>query len=357
MRGTPVITPRAAQNTAPALAWWLLPVLAGLLAGVMLVATALGSVAVPLDVTWRVILKNLGLAAADSVDQKWDVIIFLIRLPRVLGAALIGAALAVAGTVMQGMLRNPMADPGIVGVSSGAGFGAVLAIALGFAARGAWVMPLFASGGSLAAAGIIFLLALRGGRMAVFTLILAGIAVSTFFGAGTSLVLSFASRDSIAQFVFWSMGNLTNVRWESLGLVAPPIGLGLVLMLGFARDLNILLLGEEEAQSLGLNVGQRRILLLVLVSVTTASAVCVSGPIGFVGLMVPHILRLVAGPDHRLLLPAAALGGAGFLVACDLLARTALGAQEINVGIVTALLGAPYFLFLLLRAGKREGGQ
>jgi iron complex transport system permease protein len=337
------------------LAWWILPGLAAALAAAVLAATALGSVAVPLDETLRVILKNLGLATPDSVGQKWDAIVFLVRLPRVLGAALIGAALAVAGTVMQGMLRNPMADPGIIGVSSGAGFGAVLAIALGLSAQGAWVMPVFASAGSCLAAGIIFLLTMRGGRMAVFTLILAGIAVSTFFGAGTSLVLSFASRDSIAQFVFWSMGNLTNLRWESLGLVVLPIGAGLVLMLGFARDLNVLLLGEEEAQSLGLNVGRRRVLLLVLVSVTTASAVCVSGPIGFVGLMVPHMLRLAIGPDHRLLLPAAALGGAAFLVACDLLARTALGAQEINVGIVTALLGAPYFLFLLLRAGRKEG--
>ncbi len=192
--------------------------------------------------------------------------------------------------------------------------------------------------------------------MAIFTLILAGIAVSTFFGAGTSLVLSFASHDSIAQFIFWSMGNLYNVRWESLALVILPVGLGLIALLCFARDLNIMLLGEEEAQSVGLNVSRSRIMLLVLVSVTTASAVCISGPIGFVGLIVPHILRLVIGPDHRVLLPASALGGAIFLVACDMVARMILGAQEINVGIVTALLGAPYFLFLLLRAGKREGG-
>ena len=340
------------RHTLP---WWSLVPLTVLLGVLIVVATAVGSVSVPLEETAAVILKNLGLGFI-NVDQKWDAIIFLIRLPRVLGAVIIGAALAVAGTVMQGMLRNPMADPGIIGVSSGAGFGAVTAIALGLTAQGLWYLPLFASLGSLTAASIIFLLAIRKGKMGIFTLILAGIAVSTFFGAGTSLVLSFASRDSIAQFIFWSMGNLYNVRWESLALVIGPIGLGLVVLLWFTRDLNILLLGEEEAQAVGLNVFRTRVLLLVLVSITTASAVCISGPIGFVGLIVPHILRLLVGPDHRLLLPAAALGGASFLVACDLVARLVLGAQEVNVGIVTALLGAPYFLFLLLRSEKKESG-
>jgi iron complex transport system permease protein len=289
------------------------------------------------------------------VAPPYDAIIFLVRLPRVLGAALIGAALAVAGAVMQGLLRNPMADPGIIGVSSGAGFGAVLAIALGLAARSLWFLPLFASLGSLTAAGIIFLLSVQGGKLGIFTLILAGMAVGTFFGAGTSLVLSFSSRDSIAQFVFWSMGNLYNVRWDSLGLVVIPIGVGLAFLLSFGRELNVLLLGEEEARTVGLHVFAARIGLLTAVSVTTASAVCISGPIGFIGLIVPHILRFVIGSDHRLLLPASALGGAVILVSCDLVARMLLGAQEINVGIVTALLGAPYFLFLLLRSEKKDG--
>ena len=337
------------------LPWWVLAPMAGVLGVLILIAVVVGSVSVPLDTTASVLLSHLGLSFGGPVDTKYDAIIFLVRLPRVLGAALIGSALAVAGAVMQGMLRNPMADPGIIGVSSGAGFGAVLAIALGLTSQGLWFLPLFASMGSLTAASIIFVLAIRGGKLGIFTLILAGIAVGTFFGAGTSLVLSFSSRDSIAQFVFWSMGNLTGVRWESLGLVVLPIGGGLVFLLTFGRDLNVLLLGEEEARSVGLNVFATRIALLVTVSVTTASAVCISGPIGFVGLIVPHILRLIIGPNHRLLLPASALGGAIFLVGCDLVARLA-GPQEINVGIVTALLGAPYFLFLLLRSEKREAG-
>jgi len=320
----------------------------------IVVATALGSVSVPLGDTLAVIGKNLGLGGAGA-DQKGNAIIFLVRLPRVLGAVVIGAALAVGGTVMQGMLRNPMADPGVIGVSSGAGFGAVTAIALGLTTQSLWFLPLFASVGSLAAATVIFLLAIRGGRLGVFTLVLAGMAVSTLFGAGTSLVLSFASRDSIAQFIFWSMGNLYSIRWESLALVAGPIGAGLFVLLWYARDLNVLLLGEEEAQAVGVNVFRTRVLLLTVVSVTTASAVCISGPIGFVGLIVPHVLRLLIGPDHRLLLPAAALGGASFLVACDLAARLLVRGQEVNVGILTSLLGAPFFLFLLLQSEKRGG--
>ncbi|MEI8094289.1 MAG: iron chelate uptake ABC transporter family permease subunit [Spirochaetales bacterium] len=344
------------MNT-PRLAWWILLPLTLALLGLVLVATAIGSVSVPLGDTAGVILARLGFPAGwlPPPDQKWDAIIFLVRLPRVLGAVVIGAALAVAGTVMQGLLRNPLADPGLIGVSSGAGFGAVLSIALGVAATSAWALPVFASLGSLTAAGIIFVLAIRAGKMGLFTLILAGIAVSTFFGAGTSLVLTFASHDSIAQFLFWSMGNLYNVRWESLGLVILPIGTGVFALLWFTRDLNVLLLGEEEAQAVGVDVFRTRLILLVLVSAVTASAVCISGPISFVGLIVPHILRLLLGPDHRLLVPAAALGGAAFLVICDLVARMALGAQEINVGIVTALVGAPYFLFLLLRSVRRGG--
>jgi len=335
------------------LRWWVLGPLCVLLVILVVVGTAFGSVTVPWTDTGAVLLAKLGIPVG-PVDAKWDSIIVLVRLPRVLGAALIGAALAVSGAVMQGLLRNPMADPGIIGVSAGAGFGAVSAIAFGFAAQAAWFMPLFASLGSLTATAIIFALSIRRGAVGLFTLLLAGLAVGTFFAAGTSLVLTFASRDNIAQFLFWAMGNLSGVRWESLALVIVPIAVGLTLLLVFGRELNVLLLGELEARSLGVNVFAVRVALLVLVSVTTASAVCISGPIGFIGLIVPHILRLLLGPDHRLLLPASALGGACFLVACDLVARLVLASQEVNVGIVTALLGAPYFVFVLVRSEKRE---
>lgn len=332
-------------------------VLAGLAVGLavmVVVATAVGSVTVPLADTVAVILQNLGLPAG-PVDPKDNAIIFLIRLPRVLGAALVGAALATAGAALQSLLRNPMADPGLLGVSSGAGFGAVLSIGLGWASQGLWFTPLLAVAGALTASSVILVLSFRGTKKTVFTLILAGLAVSTFFGAGTSLVLSLVSHDNVAQFLFWAMGTLTEVRWETLALVAGPVVLGIAGLLVFGRDLNVLLMGEDEARSVGVDVTRTRLVLLVLVSVTTAGAVATSGPVGFVGLMVPPLLRLVLGPDNRLLLPASALGGALFLVACDLVSRMLGGPREINVGIVTALLGAPYFLFLLVRSGKKEG--
>lgn len=332
---------------------FLIGLVLGLLA-LILFAISLGSVAVPLDHVLSSIAHGLGWFPAGADDGKWDAIIFLVRLPRVLAAALIGASLALSGAVMQGVLRNPMADPGIIGISGGAGLGAVIAIASGLSAHSLYFLPISASLGALAAAGIIFALTLGAGKMAVHTLILAGMAVSTFFGACTSLVLSFVSHDNVAQFVFWAMGNLYNIRWESLGLVSLPVLIGLVLMPAFAKDINVMLLGEEESRAVGLDIVRIRFVLLALVAVTTALAVCISGPIAFVGLIVPHILRLLVGPDHRVLLPTSALGGAIFLVVCDLLARTALGAQEIQVGIVTSLLGAPYFIALLLVSLRRE---
>ena len=330
-----------------------LPGLGLALGAAMVAATAIGSVEVPVSATLVILGKCLGFPTG-PVDQKWEAIVVLIRLPRVLGAALIGAALATAGAVLQSLLRNPMADPGLLGVSSGAGFGAVLSIGLGLASQSLWFTPLFAVAGALTASAVIVGLSLRKGQMPVFTLILAGLAVSTFFGAGTSLVLSLVSHDNVAQFLFWAMGTLANTRWDTLGLAAAPVALGMTGLLLFGRDLNVLALGEAQARSLGVDVPGTRLTLMVLVSVTTAGAVCTSGPVGFVGLMVPPMLRLVLGPDNRMLLPASALGGAVFLVVCDLISRVVSGPLEVNVGIVTSLLGAPYFLFLLVRASREK---
>ncbi len=276
-------------------------------------------------------------------------------MPRVLAAVLIGAALSTVGAVMQGMFRNPMADPGIIGVSSGAGLGAVLAMALGLSATSIFFLPIFASIGAIAASLIIFTLSLKGGKVGVFTLILSGIAVSTFFGAITSMILSFVSKDSVHEYLFWAMGNLSSIRWESIQIVFIPIIIGVLVLITFARDLNVMLLGEEEAQSVGVNSSRIRMLILLVASITTAAAVCTSGPISFVGLIVPHIMRIILGPDHRLLLPASAVAGSIFLVVCDLIARTVFIPIEINVGIITSLVGAPYFLFLLVRS-RKEGG-
>lgn len=324
------------------------------LALTVVAATASGAVSVPFLVTAKVILYKLGLLQADSVTRSQEAIIFYVRLPRVVVAVLVGAALATSGTVMQGMFRNPMADPGIIGVSSGASLGAVAAIALGLTARSIYFMPLFAAAGAFAAASLVFLLAARGGKVPVLTLILAGVAVSAFIGAVTSLTLTLVNEYQVREYLFWSVGSLSARRWEHVNLVALPILVCIAILMAFARDLNVLVLGEEEAHSLGLNPARARKQLLFFSSVTTAMAVSVSGHISFVGLIVPHIMRLTVGPDHRILLPASAAAGAIFLVGCDLAARTVIAPAEIGVGIVTSLLGAPYLLYLLYRA-RKEG--
>lgn len=321
----------------------------------LVMATAVGAVSVPFGKTVRIILKNWGLLKDSSLSGGEESIIYFVRFPRVLVAALVGAALAAAGTAMQGMFRNPMADPGIIGVSSGAGLGAVIAIALGLSVRSLYFMPAFAAGGALLAAVTIFLLSSRGGRIPTLTLILAGIAVSTFISAITSMILTRLYDYQVKTFLFWTMGGLSDRRWEHVGLVAAPLIVCILLLLTFSRDLNILLLGEEEAQSVGLNPSRVRKQLILVTSITTALAVSVSGSISFVGLIVPHILRLIVGTDHRILMPASILGGSIFLVGCDLIARTVAAPAEIGVGIVTSLIGAPYFLYLLIRV-RKEGG-
>ncbi|HEX2925520.1 MAG TPA: iron ABC transporter permease [Ruminiclostridium sp.] len=323
---------------------------------VMVAATAVGAVYVPFFDTFKIILKNIGLLHNTTFAAGQEPIIFLVRFPRVLVAALAGMALASSGAVMQGMFRNPMADPGLLGISSGSGFGAVLAIKLGLTAVSIYFMPLFAFAGAFLAIFIVYILSYQKGKVPVLTLMLSGIAVSTFIGALTNIILTLSYDYQVKEFLFWSTGGLESRRWEHVQLVVLPILISVALMFVFSRDLNVLMLGEEEARSVGLSSGKIRTVLLILVSIATASAVCVSGAISFVGLIVPHIMRLLVGPNYKKLLPASCIGGAIFLVACDLISRVVVIPNEIGVGIVTALLGAPYFLYLLLRS-KKEGGM
>jgi len=312
-------------------------------------ATAIGSVNVPLAETFNIILKQFGITQGEYPNER---IIIYVRLPRVILAAIVGAALSMSGVVMQGMFRNPMADPGILGVSSGAGVGAVTAIALGLTIRSIFFLPLFSSVGSLVAAFIIFVLSARDGKISVVNLVLCGMAVSMFLGSLTTMILSFFRSDHVKQFILWTSGSLSNTMWEDVRLIIIPVAICGLAFMFLSKELNVMLLGEEEAQSVGLNIGRTRKLLLALTSIITASAVSVSGTISFVGLIVPHMLRIIVGPDHRTLLPASAVGGAVFLVFCDLVGRTVIPMHEINVGVVTSLLGAPYFIYLLNRARK-----
>ncbi|MFB6227319.1 MAG: vitamin B12 ABC transporter permease BtuC [Halobacteriales archaeon] len=277
-----------------------------------------------------------------SVSGRTQFIVGQLRLPRIMLGATVGFALAAAGTVMQGFFRNPMADPSIIGVSSGASVGAVAAIA--FPA----VVPLglrpaaFAT--ALIAAFAVYAVATENGRTPVATLLLAGVAVQTLLGAVTSYLL-LVSGESLREAMFWLMGNLHGKTWAEVELALPPALLTVGLLWVYTPDLNVLLLGEEDAHTLGVSVERTKRLLLALASVVTAAAVAVVGVIGFVGLIVPHAMRLLVGPDHRILLPTSALAGASFLVVADTVARS--GPAELPVGIVTAAVGAPFFLYLL----------
>lgn len=321
-------------------------------------AAALNGLWIPTGVAldWIVIERGLRLSIprpsvtgtrpfAFGVRPSEEIIVRSIRLPRIVLGAVVGFALAAAGTVMQGFFRNPMADPSIIGVSAGAAVGAVGFIVLPIATN-PWGLglQLAAFAGALVAAFTVYAIATTDGRTPVATLLLAGIAVQTFLGAVISYLV-LRSGDSMEEAVFWLMGRLHNSTWGEVAIALPLVLLFYLFLAYYARDLNVLLLGEEDAHTLGIQVERTKQLLLAASSVITAAAVAVSGVIGFVGLIVPHMMRLLVGPDHRILLPTSALAGAVFLVATDTVARG--GSVQIPVGIITAALGAPFFLYLL----------
>lgn len=336
---------------------WIFIILGVLLAGAVMVSLASGQVKVPLTSILEIIGRQMGFPDffGTTLTSEQTAVIWHIRLPRTLVGLLVGAALGVSGAVMQGVFGNPLAEPGIIGVSSGASLGAVIAIGLGLTAYGLFYMPLFALAGALLAVGMTVCLAMRGGKIPVMPLLLSGVAISMLMGAVTSGILTFMNEYRLREFLFWMVGGLDYRQWEHVILAVGPILLGVMILCFLARHLNILVLGDDEAKSVGLPVFQFRLLLLFVSSAIAASAVCVSGSISFVGLVVPHVMRLLIGPEHRLLLPASALAGGFFLVACDTVGRMLVAPAEIRVGIMTALVGAPYFLYLLRRAQIKGG--
>lgn len=318
-------------------------------------AVSLGSSRIPVP---RVagILWN-GIAGGGGGDGAWsageEAIVLMIRLPRVLLAGLVGAALATSGVILQGLFRNPLADPFTIGVSSGAAVGAVAAIAVGLPHRlgGGWVIPVAAFAGALIAAVAVYALASIGGRVPVLVLLLSGVVVSSFLSAIISFILT-VTGESLRQALFWMMGSLGTIGWRFVPLLTPYVLLGGAVGIGLARQINALVMGEETAASLGVDVERLKRIILATASLLTGAAVAVSGMIGFVGLIVPHSLRLLLGPDHRLLIPASFLGGGIFLIWVDVAARIAVPPSEVPVGVVTALLGAPFFFYLLRRRRK-----
>ena len=323
----------------------------------MLIAVSLGAVSIsPLDII-KMILNKVGLFHFTATWQPSDeTILFLIRMPRVTAGALVGAALASAGVLFQGMLRNPMADPYIIGTSAGAALGATIAmmlpISVAFLSFG--LVPVAAFFGALGAVLLVYNLARVGGKTPIVSMLLAGFAVSAILAAVVFLIVTISGRTGLLQNVYsFLMGSISVTGWTQIALVAPLIIGGIIAARFLAFRLNALSLGEEGAAYLGINVEREKLLVLALGSLLTAAAVSISGLVGFVGLVVPHAVRLVLGPDHRLLLPAAALSGGAFLVLADLFARTVLAPSEIPIGILTAIIGAPFFIYLLRRT-RRE---
>ncbi len=322
----------------------------------VLVSAALGAAHIPVQVTAGVLLEGTGIRTpwADEAPESQRQIVRSLRLPRILVAAMVGAGLALAGATMQAVFRNPMADPGLVGVSAGGALGAVGAIASGLAASHVLALPGAAFVGALLATASVFGFSIRRGRSNVAALLLAGIAITYLCSAATSALISFTyDRDTLREMLFWLLGGFDNRGWEHVVVLAPTLVLGGGVLLSYSRALNLLALGEEEAHSLGLAVQRTRAVLLTASALVTGAAVAVSGLVGFVGLVVPHVVRLLIGAsDYRLVLPLSALGGALFLLAADTAARMVLQPAELRVGIVTAFVGAPFFLVRLARAQR-----
>ena len=339
-----------------------LPLVALLLVAAMLAGVLLG----PAHVTPAGLLATLsdllGLAPLPAEHQRDAAILGVVRAPRVLMAAVVGAGLGAAGAAMQGLFRNPLADPGLIGVSAGAALAAVAAIVLGGSLFGAaagllglWLLPVAAFAGGLGATFLMARLGSVGGVASVATLLLAGVAVNALAGALTGMLIFMADDRQVRDITFWTLGSLAGSRWDQIPVVLLLVGVPAALLCLLARPLNALLLGEAEAFHLGTRVEAMKRVALVLAAVAVAAGVAFTGLIGFVGLVVPHLVRLAVGSDHRLVLPGAALLGAALLVLADLLARSLAAPAELPVGVVTALVGAPFFLWLLRRRGAGGG--
>lgn len=318
------------------------------LAALALAGIATGTAPLPWTTILGVIASHVFPVESQHTATE-DFIVWSVRLPRVLVGMLSGGSLAVAGAAMQGLFRNPLADPGVIGTSSGAACGAVFVFVAGLAAQSALWLPLASFVGAFGAVFLVYALATSGGKTPVATLVLAGIACGALFNAITSLLisLSFADWQVASEVMFWLMGGLDSRGWTHVWIALPFSLAGTAVVLAYSRDLDLMLLGEESAQALGTDVELTKRVVLLGASLATAASVAVSGILAFVGLVVPHIARLILGPAHRRLLPASALAGAAFLIACDIVARSVYAAGEIRLGVVTAAFGAPFFLWLL----------
>jgi iron complex transport system permease protein len=322
----------------------------------MLVAISIGSVHVPITDIIHILSAEVFRLSTEQIDPMYTSIVLNIRLPRVILAGLVGASLAIAGAAFQGLLRNPLADPYMLGVSSGASVGAVVTIFFNLSIPfiGAFTLPFLSVVCALITILLVLFFAQKIERsMKVETIILTGVIFSSFLGAFISLMIALTG-DELRQIIGWLLGSVSMRGWDYIKIITPFTIVGSLLLLVNANELNAMSFGEERAQHLGVNVQRRKMMILTAGSILTGAAVAVSGTVGFVGLVIPHLTRLLWGPDHKQLLPLSILTGSSFLVLADLVARTIISPTELPIGVITALIGAPVFALILIRRKKKE---
>jgi iron complex transport system permease protein len=320
-----------------------------ILIAIMLLATMIGTARVSWSQIWSIVS---GHAAATDPAR---LVIFRIRLPRIILAGLVGFSLSLGGVVFQALLRNPLADPFILGISSGSAFGAVLGIMFGFGFT--FGIPALAFGGALLTMYLVLILGRKRIGMESSTIILAGVIINAFFTAIIMFFIATAVDDRLHTMLFWLYGDLSQSRFAELIIAAPAVIGGFAILYCFGKHLNLITAGEESALHLGVDVAKAKLISFLVVSLVVGLVVAFSGLIGFVGLVIPHLCRMLFGSDHRLLMPVSALGGAIFLIAADTLARTVISPSELPVGVITAFLGAPFFIYLLRKRGSRWSGS
>lgn len=326
------------------------------LAAVIIAGGSIGAYAIPPTQVMGSVLHHLGLAIGPTPAGIGDQVLWEIRFPRVALTILVGAALGCAGATMQGTFSNPLAEPGIIGVSSGAAMGAVAQIVLGFSLASTWNVTIAAFVGGLVTVFAVYFASRSNGRTEVVTLVLTGIAVNALCGAIIGLLMFYSDDAQLRSITFWQLGSMAQATWPKVAVVGPVALVGIMLANVYAGKLDLLTLGEKSARHLGVDVERLRFTMLGIVAILTAAAVSVSGIILFVGLVIPHLMRMVSGPRHRLLLPASTLAGALILVVGDLAARTIAAPAEVPLGVLTSLVGSPFFFWQLRRTRKTQGG-
>ena len=363
----PTLTPVAASRLKPVRRPQLLLLVLGvLLVGAVLLGAGVGAVRIPVSAVLGILLSKIGISTGLAFEPQQEGVLLAIRLPRVVLGLLVGAALGLSGAAMQGLFRNPLADPSLLGISSGASLAAVATIVLevqivsafpalaGAAGQaGPFVLPLAAFLGATLTTLFVYRVSRVSGRVAVGTMLLVGVATNGLSGAFTGLFTYAATDEQLRGITFWGLGSLGGASWPTVGTLLPFLVLPLLWLPRLGKPLNLLALGEEQAAHLGLPVARLKWQLVTLATLAVGASVAMVGTIGFLGFLVPHLLRVIGGPDHRFVLPAAALGGALVLVLADTLSRTVVAPAELPIGILTALLGAPVFLWMVLREQRQ----